>query len=320
MADLPTEGWIVVVVCGVAGILLWAFGGKILKSAIVLSGAILGASAGFVVAEVLIVPIPPWTLSLGGAAIIGVLAWMAYRPAMGLCLAILIGTAAPVGVLAYAEYRGIDVFDTSTEADAGEETTDNVETTGGNETTDSEIETDVFEAFLDGYNLMKKSDNPFEDFRRFVSNRGNSLLTGEEDQPTEDIEAESTEENPDSAPVWMEIYSEVVEELKAEIIRRWEYAPAGVRRSLVLSCISGAILGLLIGLSLPGVAASLITALAGSAMILSSGFTALNTIGIAEQSWLPSTATVWLIVWFGASIAGMAIQWTIRRKPADSSS
>jgi len=299
------------------GIMLWAFGRRILRPGFVLVGAILGAASGYVLAVGLDLPVPDWAPALIGAALLGLFAWIAYRPAMGVFLAVLLGVACPLGVIGWAEYRGaIDIRAAAASDD---------DPRADERATPEEILGDL----RDGFDLLRETDNALEDLRRDIEERLRQRRI--DDSPSDDLDADdldagetgtdAAESNAGYVPAaWIEKYSEVVAHLRGEFLRQWEAAPPGVRRSIVLSAACGAIFGLLLGLSLPAIGAAVATAAAGAALALFSAWALVSGLGLGEGPWIPGSTGAWIITWGALTAAGMAIQWTFRPRTADSSS
>jgi hypothetical protein len=92
-----------------------------------------------------------------------------------------------------------------------------------------------------------------------------------------------------------------------------------VRRSITLSAACGAVFGFLVGLSVPTIAATLLTTMLGSALIIMGASTGAVELAIEDQSWLPQSSTHWVALWLMIAAIGMVIQWTFSRKAADRS-
>ncbi|MEE8458907.1 MAG: hypothetical protein V3S08_03485, partial [Phycisphaerales bacterium] len=82
------------------------------------------------------------------------------------------------------------------------------------------------------------------------------------------------------------------------------------------SAASGGVLGLFLGAAAPAISASIVTALGGSLLLLSSGWTIALRLHAPEQ-WLPHTTPQWLLWWMVAAVIGLCLQWIFRSKPAD---
>jgi len=307
LRDLPPEWLVVAGALLLAGLILWVFGRRLLKSAFVLAGSCLGAGIGFALAVALKVPAPEWMIAVGGAVVLGLFAWLAYRPAMGVCMAILLGLASPAAVIGWAEYRGHHVV---TEPPATSDQPSGADAEGA-----ASERRDLVVEMRELLRRMRES--------RDLSNETRDLLREQWQARGEELgldvreAGEEDEEVAMSIPPWREQFELLVESIRTEASARWQAANPGVRRSVVLSASSGAILGLLIGLSLPGIAASILTAWVGSGVALFSAWSVATSLQGESPGWMPSSPGVWFIVWAAMSVAGIVLQWTIRSKPAD---
>ncbi len=96
----------------------------------------------------------------------------------------------------------------------------------------------------------------------------------------------------------------------------WADTTGSLRWILLAGAASGAVLGLFLGAAAPAISASIVTALGGSLLLLSSGCAMALKLRTPEQ-WLPSTTAQWLLWWMVAAIIGLGLQWIFRTKPAD---
>jgi hypothetical protein len=91
----------------VLGLLLWARGRKVLRTGFALAGLIVGGAAGWVLGESLNIGIPPWVTAIMTGILLCCVAALAYRFAMGVALALVLGAAAPLSVLTLHEWKGV---------------------------------------------------------------------------------------------------------------------------------------------------------------------------------------------------------------------
>jgi hypothetical protein len=315
LRDLPPEWLIVFGALLLAGLLLWVFGKRLLKPAFVLAGMCIGGGIGFAVAVALEVPVAEWIVALGGAALLGIFTWLAYRPAMGVCMAIIVGLASPAAVIGWAEFKGHHVISSDDGAAIADAADENGEPS----------ERDLIIEMRELLRRMRESENLSNEARDMLHERWQArgeelgLFESEDGSPHSDSLPEGEGGTGVMLPPWREQFDLLVESIRAEFKARWEAADPGVRRSVVLSAASGAILGLLIGLSLPGVAASILTAMVGAGVALFSFWSIATSLQGGPPPWLPRTAGVWVIVWAAMSVIGIALQWTIPSKPDDKS-
>jgi hypothetical protein len=100
----------------------------------------------------------------------------------------------------------------------------------------------------------------------------------------------------------------------------WSQTPKDVQPTLAASAVLGGFLGIIVGLLMPSIAASAITSMGGSALLLPGAHLLAVRFGLEGASWFPSTSARWLLVWLITSIVGLCLQWIFRTKrpaPAD---
>ncbi|MEM9882209.1 MAG: hypothetical protein AAF800_04755 [Planctomycetota bacterium] len=109
------------------------------------------------------------------------------------------------------------------------------------------------------------------------------------------------------------VWARQVEEVKLW----WSELPAGTRRFLVAGAGVGGVVGVVLGLVLPGIAASLQSAMVGSVLLLACGRGLLLAYvpgvgGVLPDSWRGVLLTLGLI-----TLLGVLIQWTLRKRQDD---
>ena len=120
----------------------------------------------------------------------------------------------------------------------------------------------------------------------------------------------------DDLPVWsvrVRRFASLFSDLPRQA---WECTSGPLRWIIVASAASGGVLGLFLGAAAPALSASIVTALGGSLLLLSSGWTIALKLHAPEQ-WLPHTTPQWLLWWLVAAVIGLCLQWIFRSKPAD---
>jgi hypothetical protein len=120
----------------------------------------------------------------------------------------------------------------------------------------------------------------------------------------------------DDLPQWSERvrrFARLFSELPRQM---WESTSGPLRWIVVASAASGGVLGLFLGAAAPAISASVVTALGGSLLLLTSGWTIALKLHAPEQ-WLPHTTPQWLLWWMVAAVIGLCLQWIFRSKPAD---
>lgn len=305
VAALSPEAIVIGALTLAAGVVLWAFGRRLLRTFFLSTGGLLGAVAGYVTALAVGVPAPAWTVALAGGIVVAIMAWLAYRPVIGLVLALLMGLACPVGVIAWAEHRGMNLMNPPVELD---EETNTIRSSGG----DFDLKWEDFNRIL---KLLRDPDSVVDNLR----------APGGSDKDSPSAEAQKLRNNDTSATAretdgWRPLVKELTDGIVEDIRLRWDAAPQGVRLTIMLSAACGAILGFLVGIFVPSIAASILTALIGSGLILGGGSMIGLQVGAGDIPFLQVGGVTWLIAWLVLAAAGIVIQWTFRRKRADKES
>lgn len=103
LAQTPPQTWLLITWCAafVLGLALWAFGGRLARPSITISGVILGGSVGYSAAQLL--GAQDWLIAcVVLAAVVGaVIAWSLFRIWTGVSLGALLGLVVPLCVLAW---------------------------------------------------------------------------------------------------------------------------------------------------------------------------------------------------------------------------
>jgi hypothetical protein len=120
----------------------------------------------------------------------------------------------------------------------------------------------------------------------------------------------------DELPAWGERVRRFVALFTVLPKQVWEGTSGPLRWIVVASAASGGVLGLFLGAAAPAISASIVTALGGSLLLLSSGWTIALRLHAPEQ-WVPDTTPKWLLWWMVAAVIGLCLQWIFRSKPAD---
>ncbi len=106
-------------------------------------------------------------------------------------------------------------------------------------------------------------------------------------------------------------------QLREEAVAEWESLGAREQRILVLSSLSGALIGLLLGLMWPKHVAAAATSFVGAATWLPAGALLISAHGLPGADLLPSSAKIWLAVWLAVALVGAILQWTALKPRAD---
>jgi hypothetical protein len=295
----------------IIGIMLWAAGRRVLRAGLVAGGLLLGATIGWIIADLIDLSISPLIFVGVGAILLGCLAALTFRLAIAGTLALVFGIAGPMLVLTVGEIQGL-----------GKEAQDDTQI----EAEDGDVSPDI----------PVEEDDTDEWIRRYFEDRGTPLPEADEDTADaprlEELlkdEAAKGFVDPDS----LHLTDEAKEQIGAQIgklrgyaewaVRRagelWDQSPEELRPQMVGAAVIGVLIGVMLGALLPTFSASIVTAFGGSLLMLTNLRVLGERLGAADAPWMPSSAMTWLIVWIVTALIGTAIQWTFRPKPADNS-
>ena len=324
--QIPFEIHIVAAVVLAAGVVIWAFGHRLLRPGLVLAGMVVGAAFGFVATGFINEAAPAWIVVLIAAGVFGVISIAAYRFVMSALLAGCLAVALPLGFYAYTEisgrYEGQPGEPISAEElrlplgeSGAEDGTLNGDESFEEKTRDLALEKAKEE-------LRKQWEQLAQDLKRMMPNGGG----GDDDDTTIDIASldenagdETTlSEDSTNDSEWRTHWRSTIDLIASTVKIRWQDAPAGQKWGMVLCAVAGAIGGFLAGMLVPGVSAAIVTATTGAAFILTGVLWLGTRIGI-PQDWLqPSSATFVLIVWILVAALGILVQFKLKgRKKAD---
>ncbi len=262
-----------------AGFVVWIFGRRLFRPMLVLAALVLGAAVGFVAGAAL----PHewsilWPVGIG-AAVAGLISIVAYRFVMALLLALSLGLAAPLGFFTYAELTGM------------------YEGQQGSPISDGEL-------------LLKELREP----RDTLDRAAEQLLERRKKarEAAENGEVEKIEQ-----PAWRERLEDTVGFVLETAAQNWSDAPGSQKWMTFLFAAGGVIGGVVFGVLAPTLAASVVTSLAGSLIILTSGYWLATRSGLSLESIAPKSAAMTLALWLGVAVIGLFIQLSLGVKKAD---
>lgn len=292
--ELPWVSFAPVIVLIIGGLWIWAAGRRILRAALTMAALLCGAMLGWIIGEAIRTNAAPLISAIIAAALLAALAAIAYRVAIAGAMAGIVAIAAPLLLIAYWEFRPAFAHAGEAQALPGE--------------TAAQASSDAPDGASDPGSWL-------DDQTRASIDRSLEGFAASLDRARAALDASASAHEP-TGKHWAQLKrstSQVVGLAK----ERWLQTPQGQRPMLALAAAGGALLGLLLGSLATVFSASAITSMGGSLMWLS-GFNALFLrLGVPEGPWIPTSATGWLTIWLIASVAGLAIQWTFRKRPAD---
>lgn len=305
MQAMPAAWTVLLGVALVVGLVLWIFGGRLAEKGAMLTGFVLGGLCAAALAAGLTSGAVPaegtaaeavadstannglWVLAFGiGGALAGVLlAWLLFRFWMGATAALLLAAVVPVAAMIWTG----NPPPLSSIQNAQDVTLDAL---GAGES-DPEAQRLLEQRLLDA--ASRESALSASTKEKAVA-AANALFDRE--QFASDLQG---------------VWQQQVDEVKVW----WQELAPGSRRFLMGGAAVGGAVGLALGLILPGVAASLQTAMVGALLILFSGRTLLlkyvpGSEGLMPGSWRGGLLSLGLI-----TLLGVLIQWTLRKKKAD---
>lgn len=296
----------------IAGLLLWSLGGRMIKLAMAVVGAALGAGLGAMLVPTLgltaVAGFPAHLVGLIGGAVVGLIAsFLLFRFAMVIAGAGVIGAAAALAGLVYvnvapppadletpAELAPIIEWNPGSEPGAGAPVSSPV---GEDPTLDpQQAVTDLVEQQARD-EAARQADAAGEGLRSMVS-----------DDTAAALEETATRVRDFVHHVWQ------------AFVAQWNALDAAQRLVMAGFVIIGLAAGALIGLAMPTRSAAMLTSLAGSAIWLASLAWLAQAMQLPGRQWLVAAENAglrWLIVWPVVALIGLVFQLKNLKKPAE---
>lgn len=283
---LPTIGLLAVML---VGLVLWLIGRRIARAACAVSGLVLGGLAGFVLGEMLTDRGGITIALVVGAGIAGaLLAGLLFRVWMALSGAALLALMAPAAVLVW---QGAPAIDEPADAPAA-----TAEADDGDDGERNGVVDDLLRRSIDA---MNGEDGDAAD----------GGVEGDADAEAGDF-GQVVEAASQAARQW---YDEQLEGVRAW----WADLSPATRGTIGVAALFGAAAGLLLGLLLPWVAASLESALVGAILLVLAGRQLVVMHAPDAAGWFPQSPRA-LLLWLGLiTVLGFAIQWTLSARRTD---
>lgn len=287
LMDMPLSVHGVAASALVAGLVIWAFGGRLVRPTVGLAGLVAGAALGLAAGSYLPPDLSIWWPVAAGAIAVGLVALAAYRFVMALMLALALGLAAPLAFFTFAELTGKYANE------------------AGTPLTDEEL-------VLPG--LGNEANDKVNDW----IGEGVARIDEEADRVLIPATTPAGEEmNAEDSSQWRRRLVEAREHALTTAAQNWKDAPKRQKWTTVLFALGGIGSGVIAGILLPTLGAAVVTALAGSLIVLVSGsWLAVWTGAPIDRLW-PDTATAPLIAWMALAVIGLGLQFSLRRKKAD---
>ncbi len=303
--SLPPAGLLIVGAVLVSGLLMWAFGGRLVRPMYGFLFGVAGAAAGLFVPAMIGLDISPY-VGIAVGAVGGVLAGLLlFRLSMATALGTTGGVLAPL-IAAAVMWLGPAVADSAGTPLTGE----------------SMFLTGVPREDGSGPNAEPASDSSL-DFALdtiFGTNGG----AKSSDNETTDLEDEAVDAAVDAAAAIVRSAAErtraFIAELAAEARAMWGNLPGDQRLVLGVAAVLGGLAGFLLGLSFPKRVAAVGSAFIGAGIWTPVGAKLLRDFSVPGAASLPDSARGWLALWLIIAAIGLALQWTVLKPKTDKSS
>jgi hypothetical protein len=302
--DLPASGVIPVLLIGIVGLLLWLAGHRVLRTGIAGLGFVCGLALGWIVVDVLGRPVEPWFGGCVTGIMFALIGAFASKLIISVAMAALLALASPLITLSIAEFGGLKVGENS--ISARDEDSDHDSQAEPSSTKEGDDDADS--------GLLAESDE---------LNAAIDILMTDQQGKIDEIKSriEVMRERLPEIDAGTQGHIDHVQGVAADVLdalwSRWTDADQRLRLTLLASALIGGLLGLLFGTLSPRFSGSIVTALAGSLIVLVCAWIVLMRAQAPWPSWLPASPVGWSICWMCTAIIGLSIQWTFRRRPAD---
>ena len=295
LEKLGSVGAILPAVLLLLGLGLWLLGQKLARPACALSGLVLGGVAGLLVGEALSEQgglVLPMVI---GAAIAGaLLAALLFRVWMAASGALIFGLVAASVVLLWQ----------------GTESTDEA----GSDTIASLLESPEEDSEDDGEITLAIPDELISDAVEKIKEKAmNGELETDGDDPVNNLTIDSETAKKVGTSL-IEVLKSLASYYQGELSQWWSQAGTGARGTAAIVGLIAAGIGLLLGLLLPYIAASLQSAIAGSVLILFSSFSLIAQFLPEHLNWLPATPRGVLLCLGLITAIGLVLQLTIFKR------
>jgi hypothetical protein len=288
--EMPNAGLVPVAVLALLGGLLWAAGGRVMRSAFAACGLVLGGAGGWIAGSSLdLAGVPPWAAAALGAILLACLAVLVYRVAIAGALGLVLAVGAAAGVVTVHELQRRADDGAASEVQAWPAEDDGLD----------EANRWLFPGFGSTDAEADAADEEGESAATTIGRLGPAVGLGP--GATERLaQAES-----------------YVDRLLASARAEWVATPETLRTLIVGAAIGGLLLGLLLGTLTPTFSTTVVSAFGGSLLWLAPSRVLLARFGPGTLEWLPQSATVSILLWILVALLGVGIQWMFRPKQAD---
>lgn len=289
--NLPATGLIPLGILIVTGLCLWAAGRKILRFAFAVIGLLIGGLVGWLLGETMNVGALSWAFAAVGAFVFACIAALALRLAVTGAMIGVFTILAPMAVITVLEFRVSRAGKTLAEVEVTNPVSDEI-TRWLQQHDDPALRQQA------GAAIESWSQSAREQLDRAKSAL-NESLEGEANETIDHVER---------------FGAQIVEAIRA----KWDNTPQSLKPTLLVSCVIGGLTGFLAGIIAFKISAAAVTSLGGSLLWLAGVQVLAIRLELPDGPWMPTTSSGWLAAWLITSALGMVIQWTFRKRTADS--
>ncbi len=296
---IPAQIHLLIVLVFGAGLLIWAFGHRLLRPMMVLGGAVAGSGIGLVASGYLPESIDFWIPIVAGAAVFGLIAIAAYRMVMAWSLALVLAVVCPLGYYTYTELSG--QFDGQP----------------GEPLEDAELVLNLGEDAKESGEESEGFD--LEDLRKSTE-KAKELLADILDPDEENAEDSDGDDEPLIPDTWRLKMRETIATLGDTVSTHWKDAPSSQKLGVVIAGLAGLLGGLAAGILVPSASSAIVTSFAGALMMLTSGMWLATRFDVPIDMIRPESATGSLTWWLSLSVVGLIFQFVLSGKKSKSKS
>lgn len=289
LSSLPLAAHAPIALAMVAGFLLWLIGGRLIRPAFAAAGFVAGAMGGFLLVPmlgfetILHVPSPYAGLMFGG--LLGLIAAIVvFRLAVAISASAALAVAGMMGGMVFLQ------LSPSGEA-PGERAGASDPARGGERGATGELADELRD-------LVR--DSPFEDAEGRIRDIGRESMAQLDEGTRELMRSVAARSRG------------FVDRLAAQARALWSATGDRERTILLGSTLLGAAGGLLLGLAAPKRSASIVSAMAGSAVWLASAVWLIHAVEMPGREMLHRAPIAWVTVWLAVALVGMVMQGRIR--------
>jgi hypothetical protein len=287
---LPISSLAPIGVLFAAGLLLLAFGQRLLKPVLVLAAIFGGVIVAVEIGHALGPTVSPLIWSAAGAVLGLIAAVLGYRLVLGCAVGAIGATAAMLLALTATQLGWIDAGPRPTESVVASEA--------------DEWERTLVAAATVLEEARRAGQDAIEDPSTTAAASGRAF------------ESPLNEVSPGLGPAvsaWLDRFTGFLQGIGEHASQQWDALPKPLRTLLLASGAAGGFLGFVAGLAFPTWAAAMLTSLFGSLLVLLCGAPLLSRVMSPEA--LPALRPLgWLGAWLGLAAAGWCFQWWTRPK------